>query len=73
MYYRLYISNELLRGQWNMYKRVKISSEAHEILKKYCKKHGRTMKWVLENFISKELQEQSFGVKLKVDRNDKNT
>jgi len=54
-----------------MFKRVKISVESHGILKKYCKKHGLTMKWVLNNFIKTELQEQSYGIKLKVDKNNK--
>jgi len=56
-----------------MFKRVKISVESHDILKQYCKKHERTMKWVLENFINKDLQERSYGIKLKVDENDKTT
>ena len=56
-----------------MFKRIKISPETHGILKKYCKKHGRTMKWVLENFIKTELQERSSGIKLKVDKNNKTT
>lgn len=51
-----------------MVKRVKISPECHAILKDYCKKRGRTMKWVLENFIKNELQEKKYGIKLRVEK-----
>ena len=67
-----FIESNLDYSNWqSTFKRVKISVESHGILKKYCKKHGLTMKWVLNNFIKTELQEQSYGIKLKVDKNNK--
>ena len=54
-----------------MFKRVKISPETHAILKIYAKKKGRTMKWVLENYIRTECTGNSTGIKLKVEKSRK--
>ena len=54
-----------------MFKRVKISDETHAILKAYCKQKGRTMKWVLENYIKTECNTGNKGVRLNVDGSKK--
>lgn len=49
-----------------MFKTIKISPDCHKILKKYSKQQGRTMKWILDNFIKTQCQDKKHGVKLKI-------
>jgi len=46
---------------------LKMSEDAHDQLKTYCKQKGRTIKWVLENYIKTECNIKDKGIRLRVD------
>ncbi len=67
-----FVETEYDYSNWKTgFKMVKISPEAHAILKIYAKKKDKTMKLVLENLIITECTGNSTGIKLKVEKSKK--